>query len=42
MYTVTDLVELLREAGFAEVEAFGTLEREPVSPNTRLVLRAIR
>jgi SAM-dependent methyltransferase len=42
MYTVTDLVDLLREAGFAEVEAFGTLEREPVSPDTRLVLRAIR
>jgi SAM-dependent methyltransferase len=42
LYTVTALVGLLRQTGFVEVEAFGTLAREPVTPDTRLVLRALR
>jgi SAM-dependent methyltransferase len=39
-YTVTELVRLLTEAGFVGIEAFGGFDRSPVSPRTRLVLRA--
>lgn len=42
MYTATELVGMVREAGFAEVEVFGGLEGGPLSPDTRLVIRARR
>lgn len=42
LYTVTELVQMLHEAGFAAVEAMGGLEGGPVSPESRLALRAVR
>ncbi|MDP8976989.1 MAG: class I SAM-dependent methyltransferase [Actinomycetota bacterium] len=41
LYTVTELVGLLRGAGFGQVAAYGDLWHTPVSPATRLVLHAI-
>jgi ubiquinone/menaquinone biosynthesis C-methylase UbiE len=41
-YTATDLVRLVREAGFAEVECFGGYERQELSQDTRLVVVARR
>jgi SAM-dependent methyltransferase len=40
VYTATELVRLVEEAGFAAVECFGGWEREPLSRETRLVLVA--
>ena len=40
LYTATELVRLVLEAGFAEVECFGTFAGDPLSRDTRLVLRA--
>lgn len=43
LYTATELVRELRAAGFAAVRALGDLGGlTPVSPATRLVLRAVR
>lgn len=42
LYTVTALVDLLRQAGFATVEAFGSLRGGEVSPESRLAIRAVR
>ncbi len=42
LYTVTELVALVRRAGFARVEVHGGLQAEPVSPQSRLVLLATR
>jgi SAM-dependent methyltransferase len=42
LYTATELVRLLRQAGFSDVEAFGGFQREAVSPQQRLVLRAMK
>lgn len=42
VYTATELSRLLADAGFAQVECFGTFEREPLSRDTRLVIRAKR
>ena len=38
VYTPTEWVAMAREAGFAEVEAFGGFEREPGSIENRLWL----
>jgi SAM-dependent methyltransferase len=40
LYTATELARLVDAAGFATVECFGGLEREPLSQDTRLVLVA--
>lgn len=40
VYTATELVQLVRQAGFAEVKCFGSLQGEPLSPDSRLVLLA--
>lgn len=40
VYTATELARLVAEAGFAQVECFGSFEREPLSRETRLVIRA--
>ena len=40
VYTATELVKLLGEAGFAGVECFGDYEGAPLSRETRLVVRA--
>ena len=40
VYTATELVKLLADAGFAEIECFGDYEGGPLSPETRLVVRA--
>jgi ubiquinone/menaquinone biosynthesis C-methylase UbiE len=40
VYTATELVELLAEAGFAEIDCFGDYEGGPLSRETRLVVRA--
>jgi SAM-dependent methyltransferase len=40
LYTVTELARLVSEAGFAEVECFGGFGREPVTRDTRLIIRA--
>jgi ubiquinone/menaquinone biosynthesis C-methylase UbiE len=40
LYTATELVRLVTEAGFARVDCFGSFEREPLSRDTRLVIRA--
>lgn len=42
MYTASELVGLVRDAGFRRVEAYGGMDRRPVSPLSRLVLRAQR
>jgi SAM-dependent methyltransferase len=42
VYTATDLVRMLAEVGFGEVECFGDYERAELSRETRLVVRAIR
>jgi hypothetical protein len=40
LYTITELAEMGRAAGFCEVEAFGGWEDEPVTVETaRVVLR---
>jgi ubiquinone/menaquinone biosynthesis C-methylase UbiE len=39
-YTATELVRLVRESGFAEIEVFGGFDREPLSRETRLILAA--
>jgi SAM-dependent methyltransferase len=39
-YTATELARLVAEAGFAQVECFGSFEREPLSRDTRLVVLA--
>lgn len=40
VYTATELIQLLEQAGFTSVEAYGGLEREELSQRTRLVLLA--
>ncbi len=40
LYTATELVRLLEEAGYVGVECFGGLEREPLTAQTRLVILA--
>ena len=40
VYTATELVKLLAEAGFAEIDCFGDYEGGPLSRETRLVVRA--
>jgi SAM-dependent methyltransferase len=40
LYTATELVRLVRGAGFEHVECFGSFDRGPLSRETRLVLRA--
>ena len=40
LYTATELARLVEEAGFAQVECFGSFEREPLSRHTRLVMLA--
>ena len=40
VYTATELVKLLADAGFAEIECFGDYEGGPLSRETRLVVRA--
>lgn len=42
LYTVTDLVNMVDQAGFVDIEAFGDWDGRPVSPQTRLILRARR
>lgn len=42
LYTVTEMVQLLHQAGFGHVDAYGTLRGGEVSPETRLVLRAVK
>ena len=40
VYTATELVKLLAEIGFAEIDCFGDFEGAPLSRETRLVVRA--
>jgi SAM-dependent methyltransferase len=40
LYTATELVRLVSDAGFGQVECFGSFDREPLSRDTRLVVRA--
>lgn len=40
VYTATELVRLLTDVGFTEIECFGDLEGGPLSRETRLVVRA--
>lgn len=42
VYTATDLVRMLYEAGFVEIECFGDYEGAELSRETRLVVRATR
>ena len=39
-YTATELVKLLAEVGFTDIECFGDFEGAPLSRETRLVVRA--
>jgi ubiquinone/menaquinone biosynthesis C-methylase UbiE len=39
-YTATELARLVAEAGFAQVDCFGSFDGEPASRDTRLVVRA--
>jgi SAM-dependent methyltransferase len=40
LYTATELVRLVADAGFGAVDCFGGFDREPVSRDTRLVILA--
>ena len=40
VYTATELVRLVEEAGFADAECFGGWDREELSRETRLILVA--
>ena len=40
LYTATELVRLVQEAGFAQVDCFGGFDQEPLSRESRLVLLA--
>jgi ubiquinone/menaquinone biosynthesis C-methylase UbiE len=40
VYTATELVKLLREIGFVEIDCYGDFEGAPLSRETRLVVRA--
>lgn len=40
VYTATELVKLLADVGFAEIDCFGDFEGGPLSRETRLVVRA--
>ena len=40
VYTATELVKILAEVGFAEIDCFGDFEGGPLSRETRLVVRA--
>jgi ubiquinone/menaquinone biosynthesis C-methylase UbiE len=40
VYTATELVRLLQEVGFGEIDCFGDFEGAPLSRETRLVVRA--
>jgi len=40
VYTATELVKLLAEVGFVEIDCFGDFEGGPLSRETRLVVRA--
>jgi len=42
LYTVTELVQLLHQAGFGHVDACGALRGGEVSPESRLALRAVK
>jgi SAM-dependent methyltransferase len=42
MYTVTQLVQMLRAAGFASVEAMSSLAGGTVTPASRVTLRGVR
>lgn len=42
MYTATELVDMVRRAGFASVEVHGGLDRRAFSPDSRLVVLATR
>jgi SAM-dependent methyltransferase len=42
LYTVTELVRMLRVAGFETVDAYGDLEGGEVTPESRLALRAVK
>ncbi len=42
LYTATELVELVSDAGFTDVRALGAFDGRPVSPTDRLVVTARR
>jgi ubiquinone/menaquinone biosynthesis C-methylase UbiE len=42
IYTATELVRLLADIGFAEIDCFGDFEGGPLSRETRLVVRATK
>lgn len=42
LYTATELVAMLRDAGFGQVDAFGGLDGGLVTPETRLAIRAVK
>jgi ubiquinone/menaquinone biosynthesis C-methylase UbiE len=42
VYTATELVAMLARAGFEQAKCYGTLEREPLTSDTRLVIVAMR
>ncbi|HEX9765715.1 MAG TPA: class I SAM-dependent methyltransferase [Nitriliruptorales bacterium] len=42
LYTATDYLNMLTEAGFADIEMFGGLDGSPLDPTKRLAIRARR
>lgn len=42
LYTATELVGMMTEAGFNDVEVYGALDGRPLDPSSRLVIRARR
>lgn len=42
LYTATDIVRLLTDAGFTGIEVYGGLDGAPLDPSTRLAIRARR
>lgn len=42
LYSVTEYIGMLEEAGFADIDIFGGLDASPFDPSTRLTIRARR
>jgi ubiquinone/menaquinone biosynthesis C-methylase UbiE len=42
VYTATELIAMIARAGFSDVKAYGTLDGDPFTLATRLVLVAVR
>lgn len=42
LYTATELIRVMQDVGFTQVEAYGGLDASPLDPSRRLVVRGVR